>query len=65
MWSLQTGWMINYPELSNIPYINERLEFYSIIESLDNYKNTKDEERLEEVREKIQRLKEQEIKMKE
>ncbi|EOD7253278.1 hypothetical protein ACVF4T_001909 [Campylobacter coli] len=40
------------------------MEFYSIIESLDNYKNTKDEERLEEVREKIQRLKEQEIKMK-
>ncbi|EGV0943207.1 hypothetical protein JF012_001942 [Campylobacter coli] len=49
---------------TNIPYINGRLEFYSIIESLDNYKNTKDEERLEEVREKIQRLKEQEIKMK-
>ena len=62
---LMSLFLENYPELSNIPYINERLEFYSIIESLDNYKNTKDEERLEEVREKIQRLKEQEIKMKE
>ena len=61
---LMSLFLENYPELSNIPYINERLEFYSIIESLDNYKNTKDEERLEEVREKIQRLKEQEIKIK-
>lgn len=61
---LMSLFLENYPELSNIPYINGRLEFYSIIESLDNYKNTKDEERLEEVREKIQRLKEQEIKMK-
>ena len=47
----------NYKELNDIPYISERLEFYSIIESLDNYKNTKDEERLEEVREKVKKIK--------
>ena len=47
----------NYKELNKIPYINERLEFYSIIELLNNYKNSKDEERLEEVKEKIKKLK--------
>ena len=47
----------NYKELNEIPYINERLVFYSIIESLENYKNTKDEERMQEVIEKVKRLK--------
>ena len=47
----------NYKELNEIPYINERLVFYSIIESLENYKNTKDEERMQEVREKVKKLK--------
>lgn len=47
----------NYKELSEIPYINERLDFYSIIESLENYKNTKNTERLDEVKEKIMKLK--------
>ncbi len=47
----------NYKELNEIPYIKERLEFYSIIESLDNYKNTKDEERMIEVIEKVENLK--------
>ena len=48
----------NYKELNEIPYINERIVFYSIIESLENYKNTKNEERLDEVNEKIMKLKE-------
>lgn len=47
----------NYKELNEIPYINERLEFYSIIESLENYKNTKNKERMDEVKEKIMKLK--------
>lgn len=47
----------NYKELNEIPYINERLEFYSIIESLENYKNTKNKERIDEVKEKIMKLK--------
>lgn len=47
----------NYKELSEIPYINERVDFYSIIESLENYKNTKNTERLDEVKEKIMKLK--------
>lgn len=47
----------NYKELNEIPYINERLEFYSIIELLENYKNTGSKERLEEVKEKIMKLK--------
>ena len=54
---LMSMFLENYKELNEIPYINERLEFYSIIESLDNYKNTKDEERMQEVREKIKKLK--------
>ena len=48
----------NYKELNEIPYINERIVFYSIIESLENYKNTKNEERLDEVNEKIMKLQE-------
>lgn len=47
----------NYPELANIKYIKERLEFYSIIELLNNYKNTKNEDRLEEIRELIKKIK--------
>ena len=48
----------NYNELNEIPYINQRLEFYSIIESLENYKNTKNQERMQEVREKVRIIKE-------
>ncbi len=43
----------NYKELAEIPYIKERLSCYSIIELLNNYKNTKNEERLQEVYEII------------
>lgn len=46
----------NYEELRNIPFLKERLEVYDIIKLLNNYKNTKDEERLEEVRKKIKKL---------
>ena len=55
--NLMSMFLENYKELNEIPYINERLVFYSIIESLENYKNTKDEERMQEVREKVKRLK--------
>jgi hypothetical protein len=54
---LMSMFLENYKELSEIPYIKERLEFYSIIESLENYKSTKNEERMQEVREKIKKLK--------
>ena len=53
---LMSMFLENYQELKEIPYINERLEFYSIIELLNNYKNTKSEERLEEVKKKIKKL---------
>jgi len=46
----------NYDALKDIPYIHERLEIYSIIELLNNYKNTKCVDRLEEVKKKIRRL---------
>ena len=48
----------NYPELNEVPNIRERIEFYSIIELLDNYKNTKSSDRLEEIKNKTQQLKE-------
>lgn len=48
----------NYPELNEIPNIRERIEFYSILELLDNYKNTRNSDRLEEVINKVQKLKE-------
>ena len=54
---LMSMFLENYKELNEIPYIHERLVFYSIIESLENYKNTKDEERMKEVREKVKKLK--------
>lgn len=47
----------NYQELNKIPYIRERLDFYSIIELLDNYKNTKNEDRMNEVKEIVKKLK--------
>lgn len=53
---LMSMFLENYQELSEIPYIHERLEFYSIIELLDNYKNTKSKERLDEVKEKVKKL---------
>ena len=55
---LMSMFLENYKELNEIPYINERLVFYSIIESIENYKNTKDEERMQEVKEKIRIIKE-------
>ena len=55
--NLMSMFLENYKELNEIPYINERLDFYSIIESLENYKNTKNKERLDEVKEKIMKLK--------
>ena len=54
---LMSMFLENYKELNEIPYINERLDFYSIIESLENYKNTKNKERLDEVKKKIMKLK--------
>lgn len=39
----------SYEELQNIPFINERLMFYSILEMLDNYKNTRDESKIENI----------------
>lgn len=53
----------NYPELNKIPYIRERLDFYSIMELLDNYKNTKSEDRMNEVRILIKKLKTDEKKL--
>ena len=47
----------NYKELSEIPNIKERLEFYSLLESLNNYKNTKNPDRMEEVNEIVKRIK--------
>lgn len=46
----------NYKELNSIPYIKERLEVYSIIEYLYQYKNTKKIDRLNVVKEKIRKL---------
>ena len=53
----------NYPELNKIPYIRERLDFYSIMELLDNYKNIKSEDRMNEVRILIKKLKTDEKKL--
>ena len=47
----------NYEELNKIPNITKRLDFYSIIELLENYKNTKNIDRLESVKEIVKRLK--------
>lgn len=55
--NLMNMFLENYQELNEIPYINERLECYKIIELLGNYKNTKNEERLEEVVDRINNLK--------
>ena len=46
----------NYEELSSIPFIKERLEVYSIIELLYQYKNTRKLDRLELVKDKIKVL---------
>jgi len=48
----------NYCELSKIPYIEERLEVYSIIDILDHYKSTKNIEMLENAKAKIRKLQE-------
>ena len=53
----------NYPELNEIQYIRERLDFYSIMELLDNYKNIKSEDRMNEVRILIKKLKTDEKKL--
>ena len=47
----------NYKELNEIPNVRERLELYSIIEELDNYKHTKCAFRLEEIKSKVQKIK--------
>lgn len=46
----------NYPELKNIPYLNERLIIYCIIDLLITYKNTKGEDVLEQVIFKVRKL---------
>jgi len=55
--NLMNMFLENYQELNEIPYINERLECYKIIELLENYKNTKNEDRLEEIVDRINNLK--------
>ena len=47
----------NYDELKNIKYLKERLTIYYIIELLNNYKNTKDNEKLEIIKKKVMELK--------
>lgn len=47
----------NYDELKDIKYLKERLTIYQIIELLNNYKNTKDEEKLNLIKEKVRGLK--------
>lgn len=59
--NLMSMFLENYQELNEIPYINERLEFYSIIELLENYKNTKSQERLEKIKEKVKKLMKKDI----
>lgn len=46
----------NYEEIRNIPNIKQRIEFYSIIELLENYKNSKNEEMLKLVKEKVKKI---------
>ena len=46
----------NYDELNSIPYIRERLEVYSIILLLYQYRNTKNIELLESAKEKIKKI---------
>lgn len=46
----------NYSELKSIPYLIERLTIYEIIDLLTNYKNTKDEEVLENAKAKVRLL---------
>lgn len=52
----------NYEELNSIPFIKERLEVYSIIELLYQYKNTKKIDRLELVKNKIKVLSDKYVK---
>lgn len=47
----------NYDELKDIKYLKERLTIYQLIELLNNYKNTKDEEKLDMIKEKVMGLK--------
>ena len=53
---LMNMFLDNYEELNSIPYIKERLEVYTIIELLYQYKNTKKIDRLELVKDKIKVL---------
>ena len=46
----------NYPELGSTPYLMERLTIYEIIDLLDLYKNTKDEEVLKTAKAKARLL---------
>ena len=46
----------NYTELKNMPYIHERLAVYFMINCLDNYKNTRDEDMKKLINETIKKL---------
>lgn len=46
----------NYDELRNIPYLNERLSVYLIIDFLSDYKNVKNEEMLVRAKEQCKKL---------
>ena len=45
-----------YQELQNIPYLEKRLEVYTIIEKLKDYEKTKDEEELDQIKTRIKKL---------
>lgn len=47
----------NYQELKEIPYLEERLLIYDIIEMLKDYKNTYNEELLKEIKDTIKKIK--------
>lgn len=46
----------NYDELKKVPYLEERLFIYGIIDTLNNYRDTKNPETLETVKNKIRKL---------
>ena len=45
----------NYEKIKNILNIKQRIEFYSIIELLNNYQNTKNKYMLDLVKEKVKK----------
>lgn len=54
---LMSAFIDNYKELSEIPYLEERLKIYEIIEILREYKNTSDKGKLELASRKIKYIK--------